>query len=880
MPFSSICTFDRKSFNMKIILSLAVCISTSCLQTAELDNAPNLQAHFLKHSNVATATFNEKFKTIAHKASEEVLYLGSGTVLGSVSLLAQLGWGISLISPWAPTFGNECLLLSHLCGAVAKHAFAQMFAKNIDPSRLPFFEGVPRSQSSWYLNHLLLSNVPAFSSEQKKLLFFLEKRWLAKSTGFFPSVINWVCPAFGIFVQVNPVTSNTYARNPGNEFSQTYKNRVEAWKQILPQPQSFPLVLTRPCNLGDYLPSYQDASLDGSVHETIIKTASKMQIPDSKVIIDVTHVFPENLTEQSQWLRLWQTYRDQFYDACKEHGLPLEQVICVQRILQEEIGGVRLLPLVTSSKEIDEQHRYLLDWVSNFGLTANFIELDRWPLPVSIPTHEQTVVTSKINSRIKDAFVTYLNVYDQNWNIEHPQKTLMVNGTLRVLKGLFNSVSQQKWAEIENCPTRSSLVQIGILKVADQLNRLRQEVDTTLFFDLASRIELVHAEISSLLEVLSPYTKEDFPAIYRNALTSVPNSIKSFATFGIHSSGMTSLAGIFKAVERTLGRSPHVIYGENTYFESIYASHLVAKATPIQEASVEDWSEVDLILAQFNPVLRRIDYKATEYKVETISDSLRKSLKTRQGKPLTLALDCTLDFINSPRVSALFEEFQGEILNGTLNIIGYRSGLKFDLFGMDNYCGAPFYMVHNRDPKWEGFDSLHTDPVLQSDRLSLNWFCLAYQNASMELDQYRKQIFENTRALLNKVPKRLFENNSNYRIIPFEEGADAAFLDIKIFGPLHRFRGAGLVGGSLYLKCMEGKQPIFYRPSLGFYHPNFTMLFGKECTTIRLTLGLDPAQVDVLTDCFEMIDTLNGSSWQLLLDKLLPNVFLPSFSYL
>ncbi len=708
----------------------------------------------------------------------------------------------------------------------------------------------------------------------------MEKRWLAKSTGFFPSVINWVCPAFGIFVQVNPVTSNTYARNPGNEFSQTYRNRVETWKKILPQPYSFPLVLTRPCNLRDYLPSYHDASIDGSIHETISKAASKIPTSSSKVIVDITHVFPEKLTEQSQWLQLWQIYRNQLHDACKRNNLSVEQVLCVQRVLEEEIGGIRLLPLTTSPKEIEQQHRYLLEWISNFGLTANFIELDRWHFSASMPNQDQVVDSCQNNSRLKEVFVAYLNMVEKNWKNDHPQKTLMVNGTLRVLKGLFTSVSQQKWIEIDNCPTRSSLVQIGILKIADQLNRLMLEVDTTLFFDLASRIELVHAELSSLIEVLSPYTEKDFPSIYRESLTTVPDSIRPFASFGIHSSGMTSLAGIFKALERTLGAIPHVIYGENTYFESIYASHLAAKATPIQEARAEDWQNVDLILAQFNPVLRRIDYKATEYRVENISETLRKALNARKGKALTLALDCTLDLINSPRVRELLEEFQDEILNGTLNIIGYRSGLKFDLFGMDNYCGAPYYMVHNQDPKWSGFDTLHTDPVLQTDRLSLNWFCLAYQNASAELDQYRKQIFENTRALLNKVPKRLLENNNSYRIIPFEGGADAAFLDIKIFGPLHRLRGAGLVGGSLYLKCMEGKQPIFYRPSLGFYHPNFTMLFGKECTTIRLTLGLDPAQVEVLTDCFEMIDTLNGSSWQLLLDKLLPNVFLPSFSYL
>jgi hypothetical protein len=60
---------------------------------------------------------------------------------------------------------------------------------------------------------------------------------------------------------------------------------------------------------------------------------------------------------------------------------------------------------------------------------------------------------------------------------------------------------------------------------------------------------------------------------------------------------------------------------------------------------------------------------------------------------------------------------------------------------------------------------------------------------------------------------------------------------------------------------MEGGHPIFYRPSLGLYHPNLTMIFSEKRTTIRLTLGLDPAQIDLLVDCFKMVDTLNDSPY-------------------
>jgi hypothetical protein len=56
---------------------------------------------------------------------------------------------------------------------------------------------------------------------------------------------------------------------------------------------------------------------------------------------------------------------------------------------------------------------------------------------------------------------------------------------------------------------------------------------------------------------------------------------------------------------------------------------------------------------------------------------------------------------------------------------------------------------------------------------------------------------------------------------------------------------------------MEAGYPLLYRPGIGFYHPNLAVLFGKECTTVRLTVGLDPAQIDVIVQCMKKINTLN-----------------------
>ncbi len=800
----------------------------------------------------------------------ETLYLGAGLTLGSAAHLAQLGWAICSLTPWASTTGNECLALSHLCGFAARYAFAEVFKGISSPAESFLSKGVPHSQRSWYFNQMLLTQIPAFTQKEKELLLFLQKRWLSRSSGIFSLLADLICPCFGISVQVHPATSGGYMRDPCQKFSQTYTNTVESWKQALPHPLHFPLVLTRPFDLQEYLPHYVKASPDERVEIIVEKLALKMQTPDSKGVVDLTNIF-QRIEDREEWIQAWDAYRALFVQACKNQGLNPSQILCIQRVQQGEIGGARLLAWKDSSpKEIDLHHRFLLNWISRFGLTANLIELDRWFSPLDAQVLERNFHTpfQKFLRMSKEDFVLYLNSFEQNWKSEHVQKTFMLKGALQALKGLFSELSQEKWEEIIYCPTRSSVARLSILKIKEQLKLLRDEKEGTLFFDSMSHIEQIYANLAALLEIFSPFSFDDFSQSYRERLTSIPAPLKPLAFYGVHASGMTSLAGILKAVERSLGRAPRILYGENTYFECIIAAELAGKTSSIEAAADEDWKEVDLILGQFNPVLKRIDFHTTEYKVEKIAEALRKALSARRGKFLTLAIDGTLDFINSPRMTTLIQEFQKEIEAGSLNIICYRSGLKFDVFGMDNYCGAPFYMIHNQEEKWAAFDLLLTDPVLQTDCLSLNWFCLAYKYAAPQLELYRKQIFENTRALLNKMPSQLFHDKSTgYRVVPVESGADPAFIDIKISGPLHEFRGAGLVGGGLFARCLEGGHPIFVRASLGFSHPNFSILFAEETTTIRLTLGLDPAQVELLADFFERIDALNGSFRQILQAK-------------
>jgi len=781
-------------------------------------------------------------------ASEGLIYFGAGIAFKSASDLAQFGSAICSILDHSQR-RNEFQILSHLCNLGAHRAWGQLFK----PSS--FSNGTPLSLSSWHSNQTELSQIPAGSEEMKRLIGFLETRWLAKANGFFPSMVNWVFPCFNIFLQVHPLTTSCYARDPATLCSQTYTNRVEEWKQSFPFTRDFPLILTRPCNLENYLPFY----VNGSKTETALDEASllKNQSSDSKAIVDLTSIFPD---DQKEWNPIWDTFRTEFLEGCKRRDLNPDLIVCIQRIQEGDLGGIRLLPLIPSdSKGTDQHHKYLLEWISRFGFTANQVELDRLQSKPRFTEVKEafSALGGLIPTFKKEEFISYIDAFEKNWKSTSLEKNLMVQGELNVLKGLLAAVSKEKWDEIIHCPTRSAVLKLSFLKIKEQLEILAEEGDRKTFFDLVLNLEQIHSNFSSLLEILSPFCTSDFASIYHKRLTSIPENLKSLTSCTIHTAAMASLAGILKAVEMTAGEIPRVAFGENTYFENIMIAKRISKTSYVDEIEEGDWGRIDLILAQFDPVLKRLDLDPIEYRVEKIAETVRKALNARQ-RSLTLAIDCTLDYINSSRIQSLLEEFQKQIDEGALNVVCYRSGLKYDLFGMDNFSGAPLYMIHSKDPKWAAFDHLLTDPAIQTDRLSLNWFCLAYQCAAIQLELYRKVIFENTRSLLNKLPPRLYSDRSDYRIVPIEQGANPGFIDIRIFGPYHQIRGAALVCGSLFTECFEGGHPIFTRRSLGFYHPNFSIIFGKHNSTIRLTVGLDPGQVDLLVKCFEQIDALNG----------------------
>src|SRR3989344_2532450 len=776
-----------------------------------------------------------------------------GAVLQSVGYAVFWVGKISSFNSSA-TVEKESYFLSDVLSSLARQVWARALKSPFDWT----FWTTPSSEGSWLHNRDLLSQAPIASDRDRELILFLQQRWLAKVSGFFPLEVKWLCPFFGIQVQTHPETTNSYARDPGSCPSKTYAMKVKIWKRSLPHPPYFPLILARPSDIHVYLPNCLVISPEETIEAIVDQLMNKIKkitdldhaVCGTNVIVDLTHFLPLTAKNRQAWLLHWKAFQILFSPLGHKHQLDLAKIFGIQRFQQGTIGGIRLLPLHGRfSKELALQHHVLSDWMSCVGLTANKIELDRSLLnTVQERIQRRDIFPSSPPNYLleKEEFLSDLVLFHQNWKSSHPQKNLMVDATLQLLKGLIES--EANWGKIFTCPTRSFIAKLSFFQIRKELEVLIKEQERSSFFDVASCIEQIHTNLSSLLEICLPFDSRDFPAIYRNLLVFLPPILKSFTQCGIHASGMTSLTGILRAVQQQAGPAFHVLYGENSYFEAVRAVSLVSKATCVLDATEEDWKEADLILTQFNPVLKRNDVQ-TEYRLEKTIEQLRAFLNAGREKPLTLAIDCTVDFLDSPRVRSVLELFQREIEEGTLNVICFRSGLKFDLLGMDNYCASPFFMIHNHSEAWTGFNLLLTDPVLQTDLLSLNWFCLAYKYAAPQLELYRKQVFDNTRALLNRIPPKLYEKEATYRVMPMMEGTDPAFIEMKVFGPLHRLRASAVLGGGLYLKCLKEKLPIFCRRSIGFYHANFGLLFREKSSSMRLTVGLDPAEVDTLAAC-------------------------------
>ncbi len=419
---------------------------------------------------------------------------------------------------------------------------------------------------------------------------------------------------------------------------------------------------------------------------------------------------------------------------------------------------------------------------------------------------------------------------------------ILGQSTCQLIKGLLENIADEKWLELNaNADTRQ-LVQTSLfrllLHLADADNRQND------FTKFTQAIELIHCEIATLLALTSPFKEEEFSKIYQKQLSFIPKVLKNFVKAGISKSAMNTFAGInatIKSQQPDLQR----VYGSNSYFETvgfIGANRSVAEV--IENPAIQ---HVDLYVGEFNHNINT-NQEHNEYVVGDIQGEVESLLKAKpKTEHLTVAVDCTIDYIHSNKVEALLKHFSLQIQAGKLNFVFFRSGQKFDMLGMDNYYGSNFYMINNGSDHWKGFNDLLKHDAYKTDPLSVQWFCLVNKCAPQATDAYRRQIFDNTREILNQVPLSLKPgNNPHVKVCTVSQEMDPCFIDIKLLSPK---LATSEIESMLYQRFIDQQAKIHFRGSFGFYHTNVNFIPDQDGrVNIRINPGLNPDEVKLIID--------------------------------
>ena len=171
---------------------------------------------------------------------------------------------------------------------------------------------------------------------------------------------------------------------------------------------------------------------------------------------------------------------------------------------------------------------------------------------------------------------------------------------------------------------------------------------------------------------------------------------------GIGKSAMKVFSGINAALlQNNQGGKVERTYGDGSYFEEV---QFIGENRSTQDILANaNLKKIDLYVGEFNHNIN-IDPNHTTYKGSDILGDVEKLLKAKPDtEHLTVAVDETIDFVNSNKTQQLLERFKDEIKSGKLNFVFFRSGQKFDMLGMDNYYGSPFYMINNGGQQWKNF---------------------------------------------------------------------------------------------------------------------------------------------------------------------------------
>ena len=426
---------------------------------------------------------------------------------------------------------------------------------------------------------------------------------------------------------------------------------------------------------------------------------------------------------------------------------------------------------------------------------------------------------------------------------------LLAKATAQMIRTLVANISQESWNKRQEDPAILELTQTAVLRITQHLAAAVNNRHD--FRKFSQAIDRAHSQITTLLTIYAPFDVKDFDQGYTKFLKPIlPDSMKPTA-IGLARSAMNVFTGVNAAILKT-NPNPVRVYIPCSYYEEI---ELMGENNRSLTEVLEDPSidKVDLYVAEFYHNIE-VDPNYMHYQKGPVIEDIRRIFAKKPNTDrLTVTIDATIDFIQSDDMKLLLQEFEKEIKEGRLNIVVLRSGQKFDMLGLDNYFGSPFYIINNGDKKWEEFNKIKTEEVYQTDALSQQYFTWMVKSDLQAIEQYKKQIFDNAQAILKMVPPSLLpEEGKEVCVCSFEEGVKTSFIDIKInCTDEDKKHELNMWVKQRFMELfIEEEKLVYVRGSFGFAHSNITWIDPK----MRINPGIDSNENKIYEKFFKELE--------------------------
>lgn len=377
------------------------------------------------------------------------------------------------------------------------------------------------------------------------------------------------------------------------------------------------------------------------------------------------------------------------------------------------------------------------------------------------------------------------------------------------------------------------------------------------FIQFMNQVEVIQQEIATLVTLIEPHGADAFGNSIRTMLTAQGPNGKPVIPAGLDEpsvqlkpSAMHTLASILSSVEALKQSNQlNVAVLKDHYYES--AGAVAASKTyslsqldgddvrdpnggtrPLFPGSIQGKKPLDIYVADFH---HNISLERNHYQVENLQHQVDELYRNNLvADKFTVAIDSTIDFVNSQDIQAFLEHNKERIESGKLNVVLFRSAQKFDMFGMDNYYGG-FTVNINDHASFGDFNTRMAAPEDQSKGPSLQGLSHVAVHAPQDMDTYRSALMASTKRFYDALPPGLIwsGNSTSAMQVARTDDPNAVFLDIK-------FPGNEKASEAFMerLKAFAKKQglPLTGRASFGFATTNLNLIHGEKT---RLTPGLE-----------------------------------------